>query len=594
MKKWILLILFNFILLLPDVSQANSFEGAMTNPVEGALEVTSEFGWRTHPITGTQKFHSGIDLGVDFDSPIHAAAAGTVTYAGWIDGYGNTVIINHGESVETLYGHNNSVCVTEGELVTQGYVIALAGSTGNSTGPHCHFEVRVNGEPDDPAKYLSGLPPASGDGWGYGTDSDYWNFNQEAYVDFAASINKAIKAFGEACTKGLGFIKGDLAWVFFALLTIDIALSAVRLMLWEVDLAAPGLVKWMFLRVLMYGFLTFMFLHWGDIIANTVRSYFTSMGAIAMGQTEAKAAEIVSDPTAIVEIGAQYVSPIFNYLGTMWGPRALLHLPTVIMCIATAFVVLICFFCLGTMIALAYIEFYVTALFGFMGFTFAGFSGTRHIAANSVNGLFMSGLKLTVITVVALILMGALKDSAPENYFDAEVTTSASVGGNFANIQQFAAAIKQVETGGCSDPYNTPSEDGYGFGAYQISYSNWDEWCAEASVDPPPPMPWPADVQDRVALHKMQVLYDQYGSWEKVARVWNTGSPTAGDAYWQKVCNAGGNTVEKTISLVVLLKMMLVALAALIFGHRDVATIMQEFGRTGFRFKKQGIRSEIV
>ena len=581
--------------IFPSLALANSLEGTMTNPVDGALEITSPFGWRTHPITGTQKFHSGIDIGVDYDTPVKASAAGVVTFAGNDDdGYGNKVMIDHGENVVTLYAHNNSILVGEGQLVSQGEVIALAGSTGNSTGPHCHFEVRENGEPVDPAKYLSGLPPATGDGWGPGTDSDYWNFNQEAYVDFAKSINETIKTVGEACTKGLGFIKDTLAWLFFALITIDLALSALRLVLWDVDMEAPGLIKWLFLKILLYGFLVFMFLHWGEVIANTIRSYFTGMGAIAMGTTEAEAAKVVSDPTEIVEIGAQYVSPIFNYLGTIWGPRAMLHLPTVIMCVLTAFAVLLCFFFIGTMIAMAYIEFYVTALFGFMGFAFVGFKGMRQIAANSINGLFMSALKLTVITVVALILAGALKDSAPENYFDTQTVTSASVGGNFANIQQFAAAIKQVETGGYEDPYNTPSEDGYGFGAYQISYSNWDEWCAEAGVDPPPPMPWPADVQDRVALHKMQVLYDQYGSWEKVARVWNTGSPTAGDAYWQKVCKAGGNTVEKTISIVVLLKMLLVALAALIFGHNDVQMIMNEFGQSGFRFREQGLRSKIL
>ena len=595
MKRLVSLLLLNLFLCLPLVS-ANSLEGTMTYPVEEELVITSPFGWRVHPITGTEKFHSGIDFGVDFYSPIHAAAAGTVTYAGWISGYGNAVIIDHGENVETLYGHNDSLCVGEGQLVMQGQVIALAGSTGNSTGPHCHFEVRENGEPVDPAKYLNGLPPASGDGFGPGTDSDYWNFNQEAYVDFAASINKAIQTFGEACTKGLGLIKDDLAWVFFALITIDLALSGIRFILWEVDLEAPGIAKWLLLRLLMYGFLVFMFLHWGDLIANTIRSYFTGMAAIAMGQTETEAARIVSDPTEIVEIGAQYVSPIFNYLGTIWGPRAMFHLPTVIMCMLTAFVVLLCFFWIGAMIALAYIEFYVTALFGFMGFTFAGFAGTRHIAADSVNGLFRRALKLTVVTVVALILAGALKDSAPENYFDTETTTSASVGGNFANVQQFAAAIKQVETGGCSDPYNTPSEDGYGFGAYQISYENWDEWCAEAGVDPPPPMPWPPDVQDRVAMHKMQVLYDQYGNWHDVAIVWNAGHVVTWDeVYWNKVCNAGGNTVEKTISIVVLFKMLLVALAALIFAHSDVETIMKEFDSgKRFRFRKQGMRSEIV
>ena len=116
--------------------------------------ITSEFGWRTHPIFGTARFHSGLDIGGDYGMPIYAAASGTVIYAGWISGYGNAVIIDHGVCVTTFYGHNDSLNVSEGENVAQGQVIAMCGSTGNSTGPHCHFEVRENGEPVSPYGYL--------------------------------------------------------------------------------------------------------------------------------------------------------------------------------------------------------------------------------------------------------------------------------------------------------------------------------------------------------------------------------------------------------------------------------------------------------
>ena len=129
-----------------------SGSGGMIWPLAG--EVTSEFGWRTHPIFGTARFHSGLDIGGDYGMPIHAAAGGTVTYAGWISGYGNAVIIDHGGGITTLYGHNQSLAVSEGQSVSQGQTIAYCGSTGNSTGPHCHFEVRQNGEPVSPYGYL--------------------------------------------------------------------------------------------------------------------------------------------------------------------------------------------------------------------------------------------------------------------------------------------------------------------------------------------------------------------------------------------------------------------------------------------------------
>lgn len=126
--------------------------GQMIWPLGGP--VTSEFGWRTHPIYGNARFHSGIDIGGDYGLDIAAADSGTVTYAGWISGYGNTVIIDHGNGISTLYGHNQSLTVSEGQAVSQGQTIAHCGSTGNSTGPHCHFEVRVNGEPTSPYGYL--------------------------------------------------------------------------------------------------------------------------------------------------------------------------------------------------------------------------------------------------------------------------------------------------------------------------------------------------------------------------------------------------------------------------------------------------------
>jgi len=121
-------------------------------PVNG--EITSPFGWRVHPIWGTQIFHAGLDIGADYGEPVHAADSGTVVYAGWMGGYGNAVMIDHGGGLVTLYGHNSSITVGEGQQVSKGETIALAGSTGNSTGPHCHFEVRVHGEVTSPLQYL--------------------------------------------------------------------------------------------------------------------------------------------------------------------------------------------------------------------------------------------------------------------------------------------------------------------------------------------------------------------------------------------------------------------------------------------------------
>ncbi len=116
--------------------------------------ITSYYGWRTHPIFGTTKYHSGMDIAVDTGTPIHAADSGTVVYSGWLGGYGNCVMVDHGGGLVTLYGHNSALNVNEGQYVAKGTVIAYAGSTGYSTGPHCHFEVRLHGELTEPLNYL--------------------------------------------------------------------------------------------------------------------------------------------------------------------------------------------------------------------------------------------------------------------------------------------------------------------------------------------------------------------------------------------------------------------------------------------------------
>lgn len=120
----------------------------------GSTMITSEYGWRVHPIFGTSRYHSGIDIGADYGESVWASAGGIVVHSGWLGGYGKAVIIDHGGGISTLYAHNSELTVSEGESVYQGQVIAYAGSTGYSTGPHLHFEVREYGEPVSPYSYL--------------------------------------------------------------------------------------------------------------------------------------------------------------------------------------------------------------------------------------------------------------------------------------------------------------------------------------------------------------------------------------------------------------------------------------------------------
>ncbi len=127
--------------------------GKLAIPTSGPI--TSTFGWRVHPVLGTSRMHNGLDFGADYGTLIQAADNGVVISAGWNGGYGNCVIIDHGNGLTTLYGHASQLYVTVGQAVTRGQPIAAVGSTGLSTGPHLHFEVRREGEPIDPMIFLA-------------------------------------------------------------------------------------------------------------------------------------------------------------------------------------------------------------------------------------------------------------------------------------------------------------------------------------------------------------------------------------------------------------------------------------------------------
>lgn len=139
-----------------NTSEGSTSTGSFQWPVPSSHTITSNYGYRIHPISGTKKFHAGIDIGAAGGTNIVAGDSGTVMLAsfGYNGGYGNYIIINHGNGVTTRYAHCSNLYVSTGETVTKGQVIAAVGSTGASTGNHLHFEVRINGESQNPMNYL--------------------------------------------------------------------------------------------------------------------------------------------------------------------------------------------------------------------------------------------------------------------------------------------------------------------------------------------------------------------------------------------------------------------------------------------------------
>lgn len=139
--------------LQAEVTNSVALPAALQSPLQG--RITSEFGVRNDPINRQQRQHHGVDIAAPRGTPIGAAATGTVVFAGRKGGYGNTVIIEQADGKQTLYGHAEQLLVQVGERVEAGQTIATVGSTGRSTGPHLHFEVRENGQPINPLAMLA-------------------------------------------------------------------------------------------------------------------------------------------------------------------------------------------------------------------------------------------------------------------------------------------------------------------------------------------------------------------------------------------------------------------------------------------------------
>jgi LysM repeat protein len=144
-------------LIIPHLSNDTNrsfklVKGAFIWPVLG--RISSEYGWRSHPLRDVRDFHSALDIAVPLGEEIRAAAAGKVIQSGWIKGFGKTIIIQHGNGVQTLYAHNSRLLINNGRQINIGEVIALAGSTGQSTGSHLHFAILVNNKSVNPRKYL--------------------------------------------------------------------------------------------------------------------------------------------------------------------------------------------------------------------------------------------------------------------------------------------------------------------------------------------------------------------------------------------------------------------------------------------------------
>lgn len=605
-----------FTILSPLAFSANP---TMTYPVDSFV-LTSPYGWRVHPITGKQKFHSGVDLGGDYGDTVRAALGGIVTDACWISGYGYTVIIDHGNGYSTLYGHNQGFLVSEGQTVSQGQPIALEGSTGNSTGPHCHFEVRLNGNVVNPGDYIPGLNALQigqfGQNLAWGTDFDDKPKVLEVSEDFAKPLRDFAKQIGEIFEKAISLIK-DFVWqIFIALAIIDFAISASYKAL--DDNNEESFTSWFLYKLIFLGILIYFFTNWGEFIGGVALNGFPALGSMVVNSSLTDAGKILSDPTHIVQKGLSLIAPIINeamkldapfsitdFIISLFDPREQIIQDV---CLIFGTLLFVGFFAIGIQLLLAYVYFYASILFAFTGFMFSGLKQTRKFASNGINGIFASSLTLMFFCMFAVMLQFTMEKIIPQDFLSTQYKTE-EVGATkqIKSFEELLVRIKIVESyGGKYDVYNEGGSGAYG--AYQFMPEYWDgrcenyirdggTLCTECSNNPPnapkTKYPWCPENQDKIFQYQMEGFYNKYKDWNKVAMChYGEGSigTKEGEDYLNLVLNAKGKSEweSRTLAIEVLVQLTLLVLLFILMGDRIMKMINRYFGGIGFKLTNEG------
>ena len=618
-KKCFIFVAFFLCLILSHTTCAAY---SMSYPVAGEIEITSPYGWRIHPISGEKKYHSGIDFGTYEGDGIYAAQAGEVISAGWIEGYGFTVIIQHDspDSVCTLYGHNQELLVSPGDIVRQGQPIAVSGSTGNSTGPHCHFECLIGDEPVDPAKYLTGLPaleqnantsnPPQDDHWG--------NVEFDASFDIGAPIRNFISQFIDTITSALSKIKNAVHEIFLVLMFIDVAIALAERLLSSNN--NEDLPNWTLSRILFFMLMLFLWSKWDVFVAKLALESFPALGAAIVGTDLTEAGKLLSDPTSIMQKGFQIITPVINdalritsiFDITKQGIKAML-----------SFFFSVAFFFLFTIITWniikAYLVFYMTILFSFVNFMWAGNKYTRHFASMGLNGVFAGSINLMFFCIFAVMLNMMMQNIVVENLTvtttQTQVEENRNTTGQIKSLSDCMERIRRVES--YYGNYHCDNGKGY-YGAYQMNIDYYDNWCQEYindSTDTTPALdtdenytrftehgaydtapeptnttyPWSPRNQDLIAAYRLQGFFNKYGSWEAACRAWNQGEGGMENAaayeYQSKCLNkkASSRHTHTGLDFKILFQLLLVVLAFMMFGDRMSKRILNDFGRTSFR-----------
>lgn len=391
-----------FILCLFSTYTVNAFGGLITSP----------FGYRTHPIFGTVIYHSGIDIGVVSGTAVSAADSGTVIYSGWAGGYGYFVMIDHGDGIVSCYGHNEELLVQEGDKVSKGDVISLSGSTGYSTGPHLHFEVRQDGEPIDPTSF------AKRAGWDLTGDT-----STNIIIEIGKHIKGAItpnidvdftnyfvpsETIAETTThlitlisKCFDFAEKNLLGLLTALAIIDFSWFMIPAILGITEL---NNLSGVIIRFIRYGFFFALFRSWHTLVATFFIPMAENISSTYSGHELTQSSFIKFDD---LFISVSHVLAPFLHVDERF--------PLVVGCIVGFFVFLcLCFTILSTIfLAEKLISFYIMLVFGVLGIPLMFIPRMGQYGKNMISSILSCVFDLVVTMFTFTFISDHLADMTP-------------------------------------------------------------------------------------------------------------------------------------------------------------------------------------
>lgn len=386
---------------------------------EAILQYSGIFGIDPFLATAQFKAESGFDISaVSSCGAIGIAQVMPTTAAAYCDGNDYTTIDGN---IYTGIHYISEMVATYSKYGDMGVTLAVAAynaGTGNVTDSVPNFTETLNYVEKVSTYYatLTGGNPLSAS-----SNTTHWwsSFTKTIYLnidfDFASQLRDVINTISNQCTAGIELIKTDVKWLFFVLVLIDFAVAAM-FNLFDPD--GEDIFNWLFKRFLKYGFILYMIVNWGNIVANVSMNYFVEMGAKAAGSTYSAAGLILSDPTSIVQKGAYIIGPVFAYIKTFYGIKFLIPGSIILILVALlqAFVILICFIIVGFEIMLAYLEFYVLASLSVVTLGFAPLKHTKFVGEKGVGLMLGASIKLMLYSYFSVVMTEVIKNYSLVTY----------------------------------------------------------------------------------------------------------------------------------------------------------------------------------